>query len=145
MCPSDPVRWPTTSRVLAALFLALLTAACQAAGERPSVRLYQDYPGTEIRHLGDYYNDPRYSDYVYIALLNGFDYLVRRGVDKAAIRKASIQGIRRLGLIHLPPPPNFDLWIKIKGCPKRVHIRISVTGSLLGVQDKGGCLKGAGS
>ena len=93
------------------------------------MRLYQDYPGTEIRHLGDYYDDPRYSDYGYIALLNGFDYLVRRGVDKAAIGEASIEGNRRLGLIHLPHPPNYDLWIKIEGCPKRVHIRTSFSES----------------
>ncbi len=145
MCPDVPVLWPTTIRVLAALFLALFTATCQTAGERPSVRLYQDYPGTEIRHLGDYYDDPRDSDYGYIALLNGFDYLVRRGVDKAAIREASIEGTRRVGLIHLPHPLNYDLWIKIEACPKRVHIRTSYTGSLLAVLDKGGCLKGAGS
>ena len=71
--------------------------------------------------------------------------LMARGVDKAAIREASIEGARRLGLIHLPHPPNYDLWIKIEGCPKRVHIRTSYTGRLLAVLDKGGCLKGAGS
>ena len=71
--------------------------------------------------------------------------LVGRGVDKAAIREASIEGTRRVGLIHLPHPLNYDLWIKIEACPKRVHIRTSYTGSLLAVFDKGGCLKGAGS
>ena len=144
MCRGNPVLWPTMSRVLAALLLTLLTATCQATGDRPSVRLYQDYPGTEIEHLGSY-DDPRYSDYGYIALLNGFGYLVRRGVDKAAIKKASVQEIRRLGLVHLPQPPYYDLWVEIEGCPRRVHMKTSFTGRLFTVQDKGGCVKGAGS
>ena len=98
MCPGDPVLRPTTGGVLAALFLALFLAACQAAGEPPSARLYQDYPETEVRHIGDTYGDSGTGDYGYVALQNGFAYLERRGVHKAAIREVSIEAIRRIGI-----------------------------------------------
>ena len=93
----DPLLLPRTRRALVALIVLLLAAGCQVRAERTSARLYQTYPGTEIRHLGGY-DDARYGDYGYIALLNGFDFLVGKGVDKAAIEKASIHGTWKLHL-----------------------------------------------
>ena len=131
---------------LVAVLLSLFTAACQATGERPSVRLYQDYPRTEIRHLGDY-DDSRFNDYSYIALRNGFDYLVSKGVDNAAIERASVQTM--YGLVHhtllANQPAYYDLWVKIEGCPSRVFMRTTFTGRLITVQDAGGCLEDTAS
>ncbi len=146
MGPGNSILWTTTSRTVVTVLLALLTAACQATGERPSVRLYQDYPRTEIRHLGDY-DDMRFNDYRYIALRNGFDYLVSKGVDNAAIERASVQ--TKFRLVHRTflanQPIYYDLWVKIDGCPSRVFMRTSFTGRLLTVQDAGGCLKDTAS
>jgi len=127
---------------LVAVLLALFTAACQTTGERPSARLYQDYPRTEIRHLGDY-DDLRFKEYRYIALRNGFDYLVSKGVDNAAIERASVQSM--FGLVLGNQPIYYELWVKIEGCPSRVFMRTSFTGRLLTVQDAGGCLEDAAS
>ena len=158
MCHGDPVLLPKTHRVLVALVVVLLAAGCEARGERPSARLYQTYPDTEIRHLGGY-DDARYGDYGYIALLNGFGYLVGKGVDRAAIEKASINGTGQLHLglfavghqglfrtdVDDGQPLFYDLWIKIEGCPNRIHMKTNFTGRLIAVHDKGGCLAGAAS
>ncbi len=131
---------------LVAVLLALLTAACQATGERPSVRLYQDYPRTEIRYLGGY-DDPRFNDNSYIALRNGFDYIVSKGVHHAAIERASVQTKFRVlhhGLLANLPIYH-DVWVKIEGCPSSVFMRTSFTGRLITVQDPGGCLEDTAS
>ena len=156
MYHGDPILLPRTHRVLVALVVVLLAAGCQVRGERPSARLYQTYPETEIRHLGGY-DDARYGDYGYIALLNGFGYLVGKGVDRAAIEKASINGTGQLHLGHSAvgyrsllrshvddgQPLYYDIWVKIEGCPNRVHMKTSFTGRLIAVHDKGSCLTGA--
>ena len=146
MGPGDSILWTKMGRTIVAVLLALLTAACQATGERPSVRLYQDYPQSEIRHLGDY-DDPRFNDNSYIALRNGFDYLVSKGVDNAAIERASVQTVFGLGhhTLLASQPIYYDLWVKIEGCPSRVFMRTSFTGRLLTVQDAGGCLEDTAS
>ena len=150
MGPGNSILWTTTSRTVVTVLLALLTAACQATGERPAVRLYQDYPQTEIRHLGGY-DDPRYGDYGYNALRNGFDYLVSKGIDNAAIERASVQARFRLALPRFRlahrtnQPIYYELWVKIEGCPNRVFMRTSFTGRLLTVDDAGGCLKDTAS
>ena len=137
----------TTRGTVAIVLLALLTAACQTTGQRPSARLYDDYPRAEIRHLGGY-DGPGYGAYGYVALQNGFDYLVSKGVEGAAIEKASLQARFALGYprfghgatLRANQPIYYDIWVKIAGCPSRVLMRTSFTGRLLTVDDAGSCL-----
>ena len=132
-----------------ALVFALIVTGCQVQGERPSTRLYQTYPGTEIRQLGGYSGSHGYDGSV--ALLNGLGYLVGHGVQRSAIEAASINGSWSLrrglfgGDFDHGRPLYYDIWVTIEGCPDRVHMKANFRGRLIAVNDKGGCLKGAAS
>ena len=157
MTDRDVLRLPNTREFLVALVVALVVTGCQVQGERPSTRLYQIYPGTEIRQLGGYGGSHGHDGSV--ALLNGLGYLVGHGVQRSAIESASINGswsLRR-GLFAVghrglfggdfdhSRPLYYDIWVKIEGCPDRVHMKANFRGRLIAVNDKGGCLTGAAS
>ena len=42
-------------------------------------------------------------------------------------------------------PLNYDIWVRIEGCPSPVHMKTNFSGRIVAVNDAGGCLTGAAS
>ncbi len=130
----------------AALPLALLLAACQAA-ERPDVALRRDFGSVEVNRIGDFHL--AYADYEDIAVLNALHLALRRGVPKQALEVATVApsglGGHGGGVAPLPHgyPSYYELWLRIAGCDSLIYMKASFTGRLFSVRDKGGCLKSA--
>jgi hypothetical protein len=129
----------------AGLMLLLVLATACAAGERPGTVLRRDFPAVPIQRLGAY--DDLYDDFSDRAVLDALHRVLRAGVPKDRIEKVVLTayygGIGRI--IREPDgrPDSYDLWLRIAGCDRQVHMTANFNGRVTAVRDKGGCLKQA--
>lgn len=121
---------------------ALALAGCGGGYGGPDLR--SEFPSLQVTRIGD--SSPVHSDFQDIAVGNAVRYAVESGVPETAIQRATVESVRQIGVPiggASGYPMYYEVWLKVQGCPKSIHMRASFTGRLAGLDDPAGCLAGA--
>ena len=111
-----------------------VTLAGQAVANGPTQVAQRAYANVKINQIGRATIASR--EFAQAAALKALDALTKAGVPEAALIEVDVDGIGSSG----GRPQYYDVWVKVAGCPSRVHFKAQASGTIYEMNDKANCV-----
>ena len=115
-----------------------VTQAGQAAANGPTRVAQRAYANVRIKQIGR--STFESEEFARAAALKALGALTNAGVPEADLIAVEVEGKGGMGIFMGGALPQYyDVWVKVAGCPSRVHFKAQASGTIYEMNDRANC------